>query len=218
MTRADWGVRLAGAFGALLLAPGLVLAGGELQAPSAKPASSVVVEQVENGAVFGLDAKVTRVDGTTATLIGGFGGVLLDNTVMFGAAGYWRLDGGDQALGYGGALVQWYPVRTGGVAVSLSGLVGGGVARVSWSDGIELMHGWRNGMAETVRYPSGGFYYLTTDQTFFVAEPSVGVLWRLGRGVALQGSVGYRFVGWADGFEDHIRGVTGTVSVRFGGR
>jgi hypothetical protein len=34
----------------------------------------------------------------------------------------------------------------------------------------------------------------------------------------MVGGVGYRVIGWANGWEDQIRGGTGTFAIRFGAR
>jgi hypothetical protein len=62
----------------------------------------------------------------------------------------------------------------------------------------------------------GGYY--AYDQSYFVFEPQVNVSLRLVPGVAVVGGVGYRVIGWANGWEDQIQGMTGTFAIRFGGK
>jgi len=55
------------------------------------------------------------------------------------------------------------------------------------------------------------------DEGYFVFEPQVNVTVRFARGMALVGGAGYRVIAGANGWEHQIRGVTGTVAIRFGG-
>jgi hypothetical protein len=64
-------------------------------------------------------------------------------------------------------------------------------------------------------YPPPGGYY-SYDQAYFVFEPQVNVSLRIAPGVAMVGGVGYRVIGWANGWEDQIQGMTGTFAIRFG--
>ena len=57
--------------------------------------------------------------------------------------------------------------------------------------------------------PPPGYYGF--DQTYFVFEPQVNVTVRVAPALALVGGVGYRVIGWANGWEDRIQGFTGTV-------
>jgi hypothetical protein len=62
---------------------------------------------------------------------------------------------------------------------------------------------------------SGGYYLV--DQGFFIAEPQLNITLRVAHGVAVVGGVGYRVIGAANGFEDQLQGITGSVAIRFGG-
>jgi hypothetical protein len=62
--------------------------------------------------------------------------------------------------------------------------------------------------------PPAGYYW--ADQGYFVFEPQVNVAVKMAPGLSLVGGVGYRVIGWADGWEDKIGGLTGTVAIRFG--
>jgi len=93
------------------------------------------------------------------------------------------------------------------------GLVGGGVATVGLNDYAHVNQpAPRSGSA----YPPPVVYY-TYDQAYFVFEPQVNVSLGLVPGVAMVGGVGYRVIGWANGWEDQIQGMTGTFAIRFGG-
>jgi hypothetical protein len=50
---------------------------------------------------------------------------------------------------------------------------------------------------------------------YLVFEPQVDVAVALGGPVVLAGSAGYRLIGSANGLEDHLKGMTASISVRF---
>jgi hypothetical protein len=53
--------------------------------------------------------------------------------------------------------------------------------------------------------------------TIGVAEPQLNAFWNVNRWLRVEGAVGYRFVGAAEMMNRHLRGVSGTVSLQFGG-
>jgi hypothetical protein len=222
----------------IALSPLVAIAGQGPQRPAQPPAGqgTVVVEQVENGPAFGAEFKYTEMNGKDAFLMGGHAGVIFDGTLFIGGAGYWQVDSGHYdgygrddnrygyndydhhndyygVNGYGGLLLEWYALRSPVVSASARGLVGGGVATVGWNDYAYVNQpAPRHGSA----YPPAGRYY-AYDQTYFVFEPQVNVTLRIAHGMAVVGGVGYRVIGWANGWEDQIQGLTGTFAIRFGG-
>jgi hypothetical protein len=182
----------------------------------------VVVEQVENGSTFGAEVKYAQVNNRDAVLLGGYAGALFDNTLLIGGAGYWQVSGDDHlGMGYGGVLVEWYALRTPAIAISARGLVGGGISTLSipWQGyPVSLVSFGRHGPPSETRPPMGtsGGYDLV-DQGFFIAEPQLNITLRIAHGVAVVGGIGYRVIGAANGFEDQLQGITGSVAIRFGG-
>ena len=211
--------------GLLVGAPAAVMA-ADPQAPPARPASSpVVVERVENTAIFAPDFKYTDIDRTDGFLLGAYGGVLVDKALFLGGGGYWMVNGDDlHGLGYGGAILAWHPVRSRQASVSLGGLVGFGMARVSSYDAgygygvpepqVRFGHGSRMYPPGGAAYPHSGYWYW--DQGFMVVEPQVTVVFQIADGASIAASAGYRFALAANGFEDQISGLTAGVSIRFG--
>lgn len=208
--------------------------GGEGPQGPAQPGSAkspVVVEQVENGPAFGVEFKFADINHQNAYLFGGYAGVIFDNTLFVGAAGYWQPDsyyhdyygqhdyygygGYHQVDGYGGVLLEWYALRSPVVSVSLRGLVGGGVATVGGNGYAVYPQDGHHGSSYPPPY---GYYGYAYDQGYFVFEPQVNVTLRVTHGVAIVGGGGYRVVAWANGFEDQLQGLTGTFAVRFGGK
>jgi hypothetical protein len=210
---------------------------GPPQPPPGK--GTLVVEKVENGPAFGIEFKFTEVNHSDAYLLGGYAGYTFDGKLFVGGAGYWQVDdywndyygyddysyggcdhgcgdgyGYHGATGYGGLVVEWFPLRSPVVSVSARGLVGGGVTTVGWDDYVYIQEpSPRHG---SVYPPPYGYYWY--DQTYFVFEPQVNVSLRIVPGLAVVGGVGYRVIGWANGWEDQIQGLTGTFAIRIGGR
>ena len=224
-----------GAAALIALSPLVAIAGQGPQQPAPPPAGQgiLVVEQVQNGPVFGAEFKYTEMNRQDAYLMGGYAGVIFDGKLLIGGAGYWQVDSGHYdgygyddyyygnndyndyygVNGYGGLLLEWYALRSPVVSVSARGLIGGGVATVGVNDYVYISQpAPRHGPA----YPPVGGYY-AYDQTYFVFEPQVNVSLRIVPGVAMVGGVGYRVIGWANGWEDQIQGLTGTFAIRFGG-
>jgi hypothetical protein len=204
--------------------PAAAVAGpADPQAPrQAGVSPGVVVEPIENGLVLAPEVKWTRVNGRDAALVGGYGGILLDRSLLIGAAGYW-LSNGDRRLemAYGGGLVGWYLFSGQAIDISVRALLGGGTARVvrawSGSDIVAFGHSGRgvsgNGPGTAVTGPA----YLVYEPEFLIAEPQLNLVWHIGRKVALDAGVSYRAIADANGFEKDLRGVAGSVSIRFGG-
>jgi hypothetical protein len=200
------------------------------QSQAAPAKGTVVVEQVENGPVFGAEFKYAQIDHQDAFLLGGYGGIVFDDKLLVGGAGYWRVDnyfndyyhgsydyyGHHYADGYGGLLLEWFALRTPAVAVSARGLVGGGVSTITpgWAgDPYMNVPAGYHGPA----YPPAGYYY-QYEQAYFVFEPQANVTVRLAPGLSMAGGVGYRVIGCANGFEDQLQGLTATFAIRFGGK
>ncbi len=197
---------------------------GGQRPPTPQPGTeTVVVERVDSGLAGGPDVRVTEVNGRHAVLVGACAGWLMDNRLLIGGGGYWLADNRrDLQMAYGGAVVAWYLLRDHVMDVSVRGLVGGGRARLAVPWGGPVPQRWasfgqRGGMPETyppLPYPS----MVVFEQDFFVFEPQLDLVWHITRGVALTGGAGYRVIGAASGLEDRLRGLSGTVAIRFGGR
>ena len=209
-------------------APRVAVAADDPQGPGQPPPGrgTVVVEQVENGPLFGVEFKFADLNGRDAYLLGGYAGAIFDGKLFVGGAGYWQVnsDGNDyygyhNLNGYGGLVLEWYAWRSPVVSLSARGLIGGGVANIGWEDyfvpdypkGPQPRHG--GGYP-----PQGGYYYSTFDQGYFVFEPQVNLSVRIVPGLAVVGGAGYRVIGWANGWEDQLQGFTATVAIRFGSK
>ncbi len=77
---------------------------GQARTPVAQQ-GPLVLEPIPSGFVFVPEAKLTRIDRWSATLMGGYGGWLLDDVFVLGAGGYGVVSG-PEGLGmhYGGLV------------------------------------------------------------------------------------------------------------------
>ena len=100
----------------VLASPRGALAAAAPQEPAPAPAprqANVVVERVQTGPAFGVEFKYTQMDRDDAFLLGGNLGMLFDDTLFVGGAGYWRVDdSGRGTNGYGGLLLEWLGLRS----------------------------------------------------------------------------------------------------------
>src|SRR6266699_6994978 len=115
-----------------------------LSSDDAQPAAGPMkIERVQSGVLVAPDFKVTRFDGRTSELVGGYGGWLSDKTFFVGGGGYWLANGSrDRRLGYGGVVLQWMGRSDETIGYSIKGLVGGGTSTLA------------NTVTETVRVPN----------------------------------------------------------------
>ena len=182
----------------------------------------LVLERVKDGFIIAPEAKVTRFDGATRTLVGGYGGWLHDGRLLLGFGAYTLAeDSHSRDLTYGGLVVGYTAPLNNAVQVGVRGLFGGGESTTSDTvlvrvpyDGPHIMdqvHSlvWPDPTWRTV--PAR----LRYRDSFVVAEPQAEIVVRLASWLAVTGSGGYRFVGGADR-DSRLRGATGSISVRMG--
>ena len=120
----------------------VLAAGADPQSPTpAETRPAVVVEEVKHDLVLGPEVKFTQVNDRDATLVGGYAGILMDKSLLVGAAGYGLANGTHRfRMAYGGGLVEWYLFSRRAIDVSIRGLLGGGTARVA--------HAWNASAAD----------------------------------------------------------------------
>src|SRR5262252_7464244 len=84
---------------------------GDDQVPTSPAGAQgpMTIERVHNGFAGAPEFKIANVDGKMGPFLGGYGGVLLDNTLLLGAGGYWLLDETSRvhSMGYGGFVIEW---------------------------------------------------------------------------------------------------------------
>ena len=198
--------------------------------PSSQPTQGpMTVERMHNGFLVAPDVKVTNVDRKTSELVGGYAGWLSDDTFFVGGGGYWLASGSrDREMGYGGLIVQWFSHSGNRVGFSAKGLVGGGQATlgntVTTTERVPSIDPRQLPQVGPVRLDLNQLSRtITTTSTvrfresFFIAEPEVGVFLRLSRHTRLTGGVSYRLVGAEGRDENRLRGAAGSIALQIGG-
>ena len=177
------------------------------QMPAGTPANQggpMVFEETQSHYAVAPEFKVTEVDGTTAELLGGHGGVLLGKNLLVGAGLYTMVNGSHgQGLTYGGGVVGWNAWGGNKLSLSLRGLIGLGSG--SASSAVTLTTRDHRELTGERRFES----------SFLVAEPQADVLLRLTRHLQLGVGAGYRFIGDSH-TSDTFTGATGSLSLRIG--
>ncbi len=201
----------------------LVLGAGAAWAADQAPASGqgqaggpLVLQPSGDGPVVTPDVKFVKLGSEYGTMVGAYGGWLVDNKLLLGAGGYWLADHGhhDQVAGmsYFGFVAGWTVPVGNALHVGLRGLVGFGQASLTDTYTYQPYTDPRHG---GVMYP-GGTYPVQFWDDFFVFEPVANVLVHLSRGVALDASVGFRVVDGAGHYDSRLRGGSASIGVRFG--
>jgi hypothetical protein len=213
------------ALGALLvcLLPLAAAAQDGVAAADMQNSGPMVVQPVHNTFIVAPDFKLSRFDGTTAALVGVYGGWLLDQQWLIGAGGYWLANGSDgRGLAYGGGVFGWStsPART--IGFSARSLIGWGEASIPGTmTGLPpLFSGYGLPYCRGILCPPGPFplprYPVVFHEGFFVAEPQADLLRRVASWGRLDVGAGYRAPAGANGFERQIRGATASVSLQVG--
>jgi len=199
------------------------LASAQQPAP-ASASGPLRVETIDSGFVVAPEARFGEINGELATLAGAYGGWVTDHKLLIGGAGYWLANRDDDfKMQYFGGLARWTLGGERRIGVSFGALAGFGDATLARSygdllgernvapgrDGHSVMRG-RSGSAITSATP------IRVKDTFFIAEPQVNAAWRLTRWMRLDAGVGYRAIGGAELLQDQLRGVSGSIGLRFG--
>jgi hypothetical protein len=206
------------------LAPAAWAEDDQAQTPPPGPPSQgpMTIERVYNGFAGAPEFKIANVDGKAGPLLGGYGGVLLDNTLLLGGGAYWLLDetASVHSMGYGGFVIEWLQRLNRPVGFSVRGLVGGGVATTIdtipvYSYNYPTPYGGRGPFVPGT--PSTNLVTVHTHTDYFVAEPQANVLFNLSPRLRISLGAGYRFIAGAYGDDGRLSGPTGSIALQFGG-
>ena len=186
------------------------------------------IEPLDSGFVITPEARFGEINGKFATLAGAYGGWLTDHKLLIGGAGYWLANRDeDFEMQYFGGLARWTLGSERRVGVSFGALAGFGDATLGRTYG-ELFgdrgvpapgpsrdrHLAMRGHAGT---PVTADTLFRVNDDFFIVEPQVDALWRIMPWMRLDAGVGYRAIAGADYLHDQLRGVSGSIGLRFGG-
>jgi len=174
----------------------------------------IIIQRLESGWAIAPDVKVTRFDGGTHTLAGAYGGYVIDNQLLIGAAADWLTDPQHRRreLAYGVACVQWRRGVDRLFGFSVQGLIGGGTATATGD--VSVVNFDRTDTRKLT--PVFTTERLPFREDFFVAEPGANLIVRLSSHVRLHAGGGYRAVSGARGLNDEIRGAVGSVALEIG--
>jgi hypothetical protein len=184
----------------------------------------MTVEEVRDGFAIAPDVKVTRLDGSTRTLGGLYGGWVIDDTLLVGAGGYFLTNGSSNSkLAYGGAVIEWrqHP-SLGPITFGIRALAGYGQATLTSTVNLVSYGGYSPlaGPGQTLiptPPPATTTAVVRFDEGFFVFEPQAELVVSLARWARLNVGFGYRAIGDADGMESRLRGASGGIALELGG-
>ncbi len=196
--------------------------------PSGTPATPLDITTLQSGPVVAPEVRFGQVNDRDATLVGGYAGWLTSHTLLVGAAGYW-LANNDRGfeLQYGGALARWTFRANRAIGLSTGVLLGVGTATLTrpYGDFVDDGPVPNPAAAQAGNRVRFGSFTRPTNSTpvrvhddFVVAEPHVNAVVKLTSWLHVDAGVGYRFIGASDLLDTHVRGASGSVALRFGGR
>src|SRR4029079_17631395 len=146
------------------------------------PANSgpMIIEGSHTSGAIVPEYKVSKFDGFTSQFAGAYGGVHVAKDVLVGAGLYTMTNGTDgRGMTYGGGVVAWDAVKSGGASLNLRSLVG-------WGSGTPLE-------TVTLTSRSGPFdRTLRTSSDFFAVEPGADAVFRLTKNLGIGIGAGYR--------------------------
>jgi len=218
MTRRIWlGVQSALAIVVLASPAAAQAAGGP---PSSSSQGPIVVEQVRDGFAFAPDVRVTDVNHQTGILAGGYGGWMIDNTLLLGGGGYGLTNGsGKTGLGYAGFVIGWMERADKPVGYGVRALFGFGEGSVTSPYTAVRYPPVPTPFDYRTQTPRGQqvTYLATYHEHFFVADPQADVIIRLNPKMRLTAGVGYRLIAGTYNIGGQLQGVTGSFSLQIGG-
>ncbi|GEM_PF-768333 len=184
---------------------------------------------VDNGFLFAPDFKFTDLNGSFASLVGGYGGWVIDKKILIGGGVYTLANGsGADGMTYGGGVFEYFINQGSLVNVSVRGLVGGGNATLDSGFPFGRDFGRGNDFPSFGGRGSRGFVDLTrrfsedfnlddifaTQTSFFIAEPEVNVILNISERFRLGVGGGYRFIGGAGRLQNRLDGFTANVALK----
>jgi hypothetical protein len=198
-----------------------------------KPAQQgpLVLQPSSDGPVISPEVRFANFEhGGYGTMIGGYGGWLVDNKLLLGGGVDFLVDHGHHdavaGMGYGGFVAGWFMPAGRALHWGVRALVGFGQADLTDTFSYTVPD---NAIYPDPRhhgyYPPGGSYppagSTVTQQyrfweDFFIFEPQATAVLHVARGVAIDLAGGYRLTAGAGHYDSWLRGASGSVGVRIG--
>lgn len=216
------------ALGALLTL-GAALWPASASAQPAGPVAPLQIQTLQSGPVAAPDVRFSQVNGRHDTLAGGYAGWLTAHKLFVGGAGYWLTNRDDGfTMQYGGALARWTFRGDRAVGLSTGVLLGFGSATLTRPygdvfddprilDPAAARGDLRVRFGASLKRPSDATPVRVHDD-FVVAEPHLNAVVAITSWLRLDAGIGYRVIGASDLLDQHLRGPSGSVALRFGGR
>jgi hypothetical protein len=199
-----------------------------------KPAQQgpLVLQPASEGPVFAPEVKFGWFDSKTGTLIGGYGGWLLDNRLLLGGGADFLVDHNYHdpvaGMGYGGFVAGYLFPATPVFHAGVRALIGFGDASINDSISYVVPDYPDHGPVYPDHYyPDhyhGGSYppgstvvqQVHFHDGFFIFEPQATAVVRLSRAFAIDVAGGYRVISGTGSYNGRLGGPSVTVGVRFG--
>jgi len=166
----------------------LMLISVSLSAQETKPERTLLGPDVTYTSVWSPEVKISEIQGKMGAIIGGYGGVYVNRTVMLGFAGAVNLTHPTVNYGYFGGIAQViaYP----GKMVHMSGqlVVAYGTTKVYENPKSSLFDNFWN----------------ISGERFMMTEPGVNVEVNLSTGITLVAGASYRFVSGIDPGNEYV--------------
>ena len=193
---------------------------------------------VDSGFLFAPDFKFTDVNGDFASLVGGYGGFVIDKKFLIGGGVYTLANGsGADEMTYGGGVFEYFINQGSLVNISVRGLVGGGSASLDSGFPSFDRDSGRGGFPNDVPgFRGSGFRVnvpgfvneigrrfsddfdvediFATETSFFVAEPEVNVILNISETFRFSVGGGYRFIGGAGRLQNRLDGFAANVALK----
>src|SRR5262245_28695877 len=200
------------AFGVALLATASIASAQQGPIGDSGQAAPLRLAPISTTIVFAPETKITTVNETTAVLTGGYVGKLVEEKLLVGAGAYWLAAPRDDARMFYGGLVLGARIL-GGDRVNLSahGLAGVGSATVYRTvDPKEERHHIKSSSRPGLSPFRAGF-----ENPFLLVEPEARLAVGITDRIRLNAGAGYQATTGGSGFQELIRGATGSFGVEF---
>ena len=197
---------------AVLAAP-VAASAGQSPTSGTSETGPLVLRPIDSAIVFSPDVKVTNIDGAAATLAGGYAGKLIEQRVLVGAGAYWLADPrDDERLFYAGLILGARLAGTDRANLSVRSLFG--IGHATFFETVQFAHENDRFGRHDNTFDSREFRIGFSD-AFWMADPEIRLAIAINRLISLDVGAGYRLTAARRGFNDALRGATGSIGIRF---
>ncbi len=196
--------------------------------PAQRGQGPLVLQPSSDGPVLAPEVKVGWFNSKSGTLIGGYGGWLLDNRLLLGGGVDFLVDHGYHdpvaGMGYGGFVAGYFFPASPMFHAGVRALVGFGDASLNdtFTFAAPVYPDHHHGESYPDGYPPctapgcTGTQLVRFHDGFFIFEPQANAVVRLSRVFAIDVAGGYRLISGTGHYNSWLQGPSVTVGVRFG--